>query len=193
MRSPTWTAVFVAAGIVSLGAAQSLEDALVAAGASGFAALIDSDPATQSLYHSGLIKTVFAPSDSALSLSWLRGRSDKPAREKSYQGIESLIQIQANSPALPLPGLVLPTALDEPLLNPTTGGNKTQVVVADTRRQPDNSSVANCGAVPPTSPSLLKVSSGFGNVVNVIKADIPFDGGLIQLTDGCVATTCVVR
>jgi hypothetical protein len=32
-------------------------------------------------------------------------------------------------------------------------------------------------------PSIVKIFSGLGNFVNVIKADIPYDGGVIQLVD----------
>jgi hypothetical protein len=36
----------------------------------------------------------------------------------------------------------------------------------------------------PSPPSLVRIYSGLGNSVNVIQADIPYDGGLIQLIDG---------
>jgi len=34
-----------------------------------------------------------------------------------------------------------------------------------------------------TSPSLLKIFTGLGDYVNIIKADIPYDGGLIHIVD----------
>jgi hypothetical protein len=36
----------------------------------------------------------------------------------------------------------------------------------------------------PSPTSLVQIFSGLGNSVNVIQGDIPYDGGLIQLTDG---------
>ena len=36
----------------------------------------------------------------------------------------------------------------------------------------------------PSPPSLVQIYSGLGNSVNVIQADIPYAGGLIQITDG---------
>jgi hypothetical protein len=36
---------------------------------------------------------------------------------------------------------------------------------------------------PTAMPSLLEISSGLGNVVNIIQGDIPYDGGLIHIVD----------
>jgi hypothetical protein len=37
--------------------------------------------------------------------------------------------------------------------------------------------------LPTATPSLVKISSGLGNSVNVIQADIPYDGGIIHVID----------
>ncbi len=177
MHSPIWAAV-VLGGFVALGTSQSLEDALVAAGASGFAALLFSNATLVAMVRSGQIKTVFAPADSASSLSWLAKRTDDPPL--GVQFCDSLEEIALStkrdaSCGATSGGKVLNTTLPAPGLGP----NQTQVVVTDHGNQSDCSWSSHA-----VYSSSTRVASGLGLRVKVIKANIPFDGGLIQLTDG---------
>ncbi|KAI3319120.1 FAS1 domain-containing protein [Xylariaceae sp. AK1471] len=188
MFSRPWaTAVFLLS-ITNLVVSQGslgLIDALVASGASKFASFIQSDPDVLQLYLSGQIQTVFAPSDSVSDNVTLQERilPPKEARRAGMQGIkgENSLGILSQS----VPGSTGETLDKSPLLD-----GKGQRIVFDTR--PANvtgptkrwhSPLALRQESDTATPSLLRITAGLGNTSNVIKGDIPFDGGLIHITD----------
>ncbi|KAH8128463.1 hypothetical protein FP744_10008651 [Trichoderma asperellum] len=159
--------------------AEPLIDVLVASGAANFATFIQSDPDVLAKYLSGQIKTVFAPSDLVPPPASLARRVPSPAdvAKAEIQGSEELADLKTASGSKP--GSVIPTGTDSPGL-----GGQPQVVTSDTR--PEN--VTNptrrwASSSNLTGPSLLRISSGLGNIANIIHADIPFDGGIIHITD----------
>ena len=175
-------------GIVALVTAQSppsLLDALTASGASQFASFIQSDPEILQLYQSGRVQTIFAPSDSASNNLTLIGRDLSPAEKRaaSFQCARGTTSLETASRSLP--GASLETNDEAPLL-----GGRGQRVVFDTRSPNSTSPTKRWTAEPLArrggyeTTSLLKISSGLGKVTNVIKGDIPYNGGIIHITDG---------
>lgn len=57
---------------------------------------------------------------------------------------------------------------------PTTATTKVPTTV---------STVVSTRLLPTSTPSLVKISTGLGNAVNIIRADILYDGGVIQVVD----------
>lgn len=173
--------------IVVLVTAQSppnLLDALVSSGASQFANFIQSDPETLQLYRSGRVQTVFAPSDSASNNSTLSGRafSQGQKQQAALQCARGTTSLESASRSVP--GSTLETNDEAPLL-----GGRGQRVVFDTR-PPNSTSPAKRWASPIIArhggyeaTPLIKISSGLGKATNVIKWDIPYDGGIIHITD----------
>ncbi|EFX00256.1 beta-ig-h3 fasciclin [Grosmannia clavigera kw1407] len=161
----------------------SLYDALVAAGASNFAARIQASPNASELYSSGAIKTVFAPSDQAIGSSSLARRADVSEGTLVYQSclVETYLQQKTLGAQ---GGEVLAMGYKSSGLVDTS-----QKIVADTR--PVNTTVSKRQVLGVRGPyrrsanatSLLRIESGLGTVSNVIRGDIAFDGGLIQVTD----------
>lgn len=193
MLSQSSVVLLVVASIATLGVSQqlpTLEAALASSGASRFASLIQSDTNLLALYHSGEIKTVFAPADSVSPPAAMKARQDTgvDTQQLLYQGCRSQTSLVQASQSLP--GTPLAMALPAPGLNTRPQENNPQVVTTDTRpanvtnlsRRWDLHSIVRRQSNQ-TSQSLLKISSGLGNIANVIKGDIPFDGGLIQITD----------
>jgi hypothetical protein len=188
MLSQSWATVFLLAASVASQNVPSLLDALQAEGAAQFATLIQSDPDLLALYTSGQVRTVFAPADSASKSASLKERALSPREQRAakYQAAKAETSVIEASQSLP--GLTIETADESPLLD--SQGN---VVVADSRpNKPSNgtgsarrwdSHVNARDQSNETSQSLLKISSGLGNIANVIKGDIPFEGGLIHITD----------
>ncbi len=180
MRTQAWTGLLLAGVAPALAQSPpSLLDALLASGASKFAAFIQSDPTVLSLYTSGQIQTVFAPADSVAPATLKeRTLSPKQQQQADYQSSKKETSIQQGNLGTPIE-----SANEAPLL-----GGKGQVVVASsangtgpTRRWDTHSVVRRQSNH--TTPSLLKISSGLGTTTNVIKGDIPFSGGLLHITD----------
>ncbi|KAI1378593.1 FAS1 domain-containing protein [Hypoxylon crocopeplum] len=188
MSPPLFAIVLLLMGIVTSAAAQSapgLIDALVASGASQFAEFIQSDSEVLQLYLSGRVGTVFAPSDSSLSNETLRIRDLSPSQRRAaaFQSARGLTNLESASSSLP--GSTLETNDEAPLLD-----NRGQRVVFDAR--PLNVTSPTKRFISPslsrrqsngTGSSLLRIASGLGKITNVIKGDIPYDGGIIHLTD----------
>lgn len=180
--------VFFLMSIAALVASQSLPnlvDALVASGASQFANFIQSDSEVLQLYLSEQVKTVFAPSDSGLGNETLKERdlSASARREAAFQSARGTTSLESASRSLP--GATLETNNQAPLLD-----GRGQRVVIDTRPLNVTSSSKRWIShstlrrqANETAPSLLRISSGLGKTTNVIKADIPYDGGIIHITD----------
>lgn len=187
MLSQTQTVVLLLVGFASSVASQSppsLVDALVASGASQFATFIQSDPEILQLYFSDRVQTVFAPLDSASGNGSLTGRdlSPKEKRAAAFQCAKGTTSLESASRSLP--GESLETNDEAPLLD-----GRGQRVVFDTR-PPNSTSPTKRWTSQSISPRggyvatpLLRISSGLGEVANVIKGDIPYDGGIIHITD----------
>ncbi|KAI2472949.1 FAS1 domain-containing protein [Annulohypoxylon bovei var. microspora] len=183
------TAVLLLLGVVASAASQSLPslvEALVASGASNFADLIQSDPETLQLYLSGQVGTVFAPLNSGFDNETLllRDLSATDRRAAAFQSARATTSLESSSRSIP--GSILETNDQAPLL-----GGQGQRVVIDTR--PANLTSPTKRWNPPaflrrqsngTTSSKLKISSGLGKITNVIKGDIPYNGGLLHITDG---------
>lgn len=163
--------------LLSSAQATTLIQALQDAGASQFAGQIQSSPTVSSIYLSSQVQTVFAPIDGSTSPF-----SRKTKRQLSPQEIANL--------------LYLGTMNLNTFAGISSGDGKSLVTnddVANLDGQ-NQSSVTNPSNMPSSSvpkrwhnttgPSLLKLYSGLGNHVNIIQADIPYDGGLIHLVDG---------
>ncbi|KAH8888943.1 FAS1 domain-containing protein [Thozetella sp. PMI_491] len=166
-------------------AAQStpdLIDALKAAGATKFAETIKSNPELLNLYTSSAVGTVFAPADSASPpavniTAKLRKRQSGTNYGAYGMGAAQGIQTGAKFNQQPS-GLVIPVS------NPQAGGQPNNVV---SNPAPANGTSAKRWAYErdngATSPGLT-ISGGLGTVVNVLKTDIPYSGGLIHLSSG---------
>lgn len=188
MLPQLWSSVLLLIGIAALTASQSLPgliDALVASGASRFADLIQSDPQLQQLYHSEQVQTVFAPSDLYVDERTLGERSASPAdiRRASFQCSQQRTRTDVASREQT--GMDVETNDKKESLD-----NRGQKVVIDTR--PSNttrptkrwtSSSISLRRDNETAAPLLRISAGLGQITNVIKGDIPYDGGIIHITD----------
>lgn len=155
--------------------ALSLGDALrYQAGASQFAQRIESDAALLALAQSNTL-TVFAPADSNCTLASLR-RRETVNEQNSYQLQPAFSSLQSLGRK---PGEVLVTLNNVGNLN-----GASQVAVAHpadpriispnprTRRTIGNLTVKT-----------VTISSGLGNNVSIIRGDILYDGGIIQVVD----------
>ncbi|KAK1250262.1 hypothetical protein MKX08_010265 [Trichoderma sp. CBMAI-0020] len=159
--------------------AEPLIDVLVASGAANFATYIQSDPDVLAKYLSGQIQTVFAPSDLVPPPASLSRRAPSPAdvAKAEIQGSENLADLKTASGSEP--GSVIPTGTDSAGL-----GGQPQVVTSDTRpANVTNPTRRWASSTNLTGPSVLRISSGLGNIANIIHADIPFDHGFVHITD----------
>ncbi|KAM0256807.1 hypothetical protein ACHAQJ_004759 [Trichoderma viride] len=178
MRGQPLAALFL--GFSTPVLAASLIDTLVASGAANFATFIQSDPNVLAPYLSGQIRTVFAPSDLASPPATVARRSTLSPDSVVQAGLQSSEDLTNLGDASgSIPGTVIPTGTDSSGL-----GGQPQVVTSDTRPQNVTNPTKRWGpSANLTGPSLLRISSGLGRIANIIHADIPFDGGLIHITD----------
>ncbi|KIW93501.1 uncharacterized protein Z519_06106 [Cladophialophora bantiana CBS 173.52] len=167
----------------------SLNDALIAAGAAKFAALIASDPVVSAAFAAN-VPAVFAPTDqfidSTVNITRFRKRATlTPAQQQQLLLHATQSQSEINGLRTP-PGAVVPTkdtkanlkgstqkVVSKPKNNTKTTSSKRWAPFILPRQ--DNSSTVD---------TLVDIYSGLGDSVGVITADIPFDGGLIHTTDG---------
>ncbi|OQU98255.1 Fasciclin domain-containing protein isoform 2 [Cladophialophora immunda] len=167
----------------------SLNDALIAAGAAKFAALIASDPVVSAAYAAG-VPTVFAPTDqyigSGVNGTGLRKRATlTPAQQQQLLLHATQSQSEINGLRTP-PGAVVPTkdttanlkgstqkVVSKPKNNTKTTSSKRWAPTILPRQ--DNTSSLD---------TLVDIYSGLGDSVGILTADIPFAGGLIHTTDG---------
>lgn len=160
--------------------ALSLEDALRnQAGASQFAQRIESSAQLRALVRSGPL-TVFAPADSNSSLADLRRRDtdDETQIQRQFHG--EMIDIQDLST---IPGLVVETKdksgnLDgaAPAVVAHSGLFGDDKIISD-----DAFTKRNIGNL---TGKTITISSGLGKNVSIIRGDIAYDGGIIQVVDG---------
>lgn len=150
------------------------------AGASQFAQIIESNTELLALVQSNTL-TVFAPTDKNSRLASLQ-RRDTDNQKDARQIQEGLTNIQSFSTK---PGVVVKTEDRSGNLN----GNPQAVVAhsgqfADPRFNLQNArirrTIGNFTYEPVT------ISSGLGNNVSIIREDIPYDGGIIQVVNECV-------
>lgn len=163
--------------------AAGLIEVLQNSDASEYANFIQSDPTLSALYSSGQAQTVFAPIDGSVqpSLRKVR-RQTSPAQEQqgSFQGVQRLNSYASLS--IP-PGAIL-KSLDK---SGNIGGNPQSVVSNPSDKTQSSANKRWASHLSPPNgnySSLLKIYSGLGNFVNIIYADIPFDGGLVHVVDG---------
>ncbi|RWA11607.1 hypothetical protein EKO27_g3488 [Xylaria grammica] len=173
--------LFLGTAPVTMSQQLGLVDTLVASGASKFASFIQSDPDVLQLYTSGQFGTIFAPSDSVLTNVTVLSRALNPLqqRQAAFQAAKGETDLEQASE--PLTGAILETAMGSPLLD---GGN--QRIVVDTRPINATGPTRRWHSPLPTRrapASLLRITSGLGSNTNVIKGDIPFQGGIIHITD----------
>ncbi|KAI1127681.1 FAS1 domain-containing protein [Nemania abortiva] len=183
-----WAIVLSLLSITALAVSQTtlgLIDTLVASGASKFASSIQSDPEVLQIYLSGEFQTIFAPSDSVFDSLQERALTPRQRQQATIQATKGEVNLGIASRTLP--GAILETANKSPQLD-----DKGQKVITDTRpsnvtrptkRWNPQFSLRPRQASNNTTPSLLRITAGLGNTTNVIKGDIPFNGGLIHITD----------
>ncbi|KIW73290.1 hypothetical protein PV04_01422 [Phialophora macrospora] len=167
----------------------SLNDALIAAGAAQFAALIQSDPVVSAAYAAD-VPTVFAPTDqyigSTFNTSGLRRRATlTPAEQQQLLLHASQNQSEINGLRTP-PGTVVSTKDSTANLN-----GQTQKVVSDPRNQTNSTNTKRwLPAILPRQdnsssvPTQVNIFSGLGNSIGILTADIPYAGGVIHTTNG---------
>lgn len=157
--------------------ALSLFDSLrTSAGASQFADLVEGDPILSAIYLSG-VRTVFAPSDECFpitNVTLLKGRELDPTISQ-----QSKLEYQATNIYC-----VFNNKGADGGSNATMRNNQNIVFEKPapdtlTRRILLPSHPRNSSTFPQP-----RIFSGLGNNVSVIRRDIPYDGGLIQVTDG---------
>jgi hypothetical protein len=156
-------------------------DGIRAANASLFASWIERIPDLAALYNSSSVKTVYAPTDTAFQravngsgglagLRRLMARQAVVTREGSVQCSNTLEHL--TDIAKPL-GSVINTNVQ------AAGATRNQVVVAHPS-QPSNGSASKRDLT--NRP--VRIFSGLGNNVSIVKADTPYDGGVVHTVDG---------
>lgn len=158
--------------------ALSLGDALrYKAGASQFAQTIESDAELSALVRSGPL-TIFAPRDSNSSLAYLRRRATPNGVKNELQLSNGLTTIQA---LRTVPGKEVETKDNTGNLN---GANQSVVAHSGPNADqfiPQNSRIRR--TIGNHTDERVTISSGLGKNVSIIRGDIPFDGGIIQVVN----------
>jgi hypothetical protein len=154
----------------------SLLYALRSANAAQFADFLEANPDILATYNSTSVQTIFAPSDSFFTTPLRRRQAAASSQQQAaLQYSHRLNNLEALGPSGSVPGAVVQTGLQAPL----AGGSQSivsQKVVA-------NSTTRRRRTVPSTGIELL---SGLGHSVNILNGDIPYDNGVIHVTDGYV-------
>ncbi|KAF2184173.1 FAS1 domain-containing protein [Zopfia rhizophila CBS 207.26] len=153
--------------------AVTLIEALNQNGASNFAKQIQANPDILALYTSPSVQTVYAVPDTSFVFTntTLRARQDDP-QQLQLQTSTELNKLQTLSK---VPGGVSNSNLKSPKLK------KPQAVVSESggnespqRRQSGNSTI-------PSAP--VRIASGLGKKVNLVRGDVAYDGGVIHIID----------
>jgi hypothetical protein len=143
----------------------SLEEALLAAGCSKFLAWLKASPEVWNLFTSGVVKSVFAPSDEYFVEPSQKKRQWNPRNAlKALQGSNNL-------------NILAEKGVDETFNDNANLDGKNQTVVTTRRAdsQPQKRQVL--------SDTIAEVASGLGDVAKVKRGDIPYIDGLIHVTD----------
>lgn len=156
-------------GLVTLSSAQSLLEALVAAGANEFARNIQADPSALAFYTSPSVRTVFAVAD-----TWYRNNATvyrrqsgegEEAQQAAMQTCKTVEELEGNDDQ----------AID------TSGDHK---IVVEEEAGASNSRKLRRAFHNGTIPSIpLRVSSGLGLKSNILLGDIHYHGGLLHIVD----------
>lgn len=158
--------------------ALSLGDALrYKAGASQFAQTIESDAELSALVRSGPL-TIFAPKDSNSSLAYLRRRATPDGVKNARQLADGIFTIQAFRAEQV-------TAVQTKDNTPNLNGNN-QSVVVNAGPYADQTFSQNPRirrTIGNHTGERVTISSGLGKNVSIIRGDIPFDGGIIQVVN----------
>jgi hypothetical protein len=157
----------------------TLFEGLIAANASRFAQFIQSDPNLVATFTSPDVKTVFAPNDDAVegfneadfrrSLHlFARQGTNRDARQQCSDEIADVAAQQAPG------GAIVETN------QPAEGGRNSPIVARSTPPPPPGNGTTKRQV----SGGQIRLFSGLGNNVTLVKGDTPYDGGLIQTVDG---------
>ncbi|KAK3936511.1 FAS1 domain-containing protein [Diplogelasinospora grovesii] len=177
---------FLVSAGAQTGAAPSLFEALAQNGASKFAQTIQADPVLLAKYTSPDVGTVFAPADSLALPPTSSGSRRRDTTDQQQLSLAAGHGVNVFSTLDKPPGVIIETTNTDANL-----GGQGQNIVTDAR----NSTITGqkrwlisgrqtYGHGNGTEQkSLLAITSGLGQVVNVIKADIPYSGGVIHLVD----------
>ena len=166
-----WTSYFLfLSAIISPVAVQAttLVEALQSAGASEFATRIQSDPTVAAVFNSSQVQTVFAPIDGSASPNQGKGKCQTNNQDLLYHGIKTSNTLGDMSEGSGQPlvsndnSANLGGAGQKAVSNPL---NVTQSNVAKRWA----ASPLRCNTNTTLAPSLLKIFTGLGNNVSIIK------------------------
>lgn len=155
-----------------------LLDALRSSGAAQYATLIESNPFALALHLSNQVKTVFAPADSTHGLKWKRDTTPADEQRFSLQSSADLNHLRDinTQPA----GVTIHTRDGTANL-----GGTPQKVISVPRGTPQSDMTRRDSVLPKhqSNTTLPAICSGLGNRVNIIRGEIPYNGGLIHIID----------
>jgi hypothetical protein len=152
-----------------------LEALRTRADATKFADFLEANPDILAVYSSSAVQTIFAPSD--VFFTALIKRDSSAQQKLAYQYTNDVTNLQNLAPPASS-GAIVHTGLTAP----KAGG--TQATVSEKVEKPANGTLRfrrDTGIVPSTG---IRMLSGLGNSVNIIKGDISYSGGIIHSTDG---------
>ena len=166
----------------------SLLDALKEnANASIFAQYIQNNPSIAALYQSSYIKTVFAPSDEALKAANIDHHRHLEARQQpNYVADAAEPYIQVTAIAVDVqtlrmpPGCVFATVDTQSNLK----DNNTSLVAGPQSNNGAKTTKRGLSSYDNSTLEPVKIFSGLGNTIKIVKEDTPYEYGLIQTTDG---------
>ena len=180
MRSTASTAL-LCFSLAASTQAVTLFEGLAAANASKFSNFIQSNPTLVAIFISPAIKTVFAPHDDVfdtLNHTDLRRSLHLFSRQDTDQGaLQDCSETESKLSELPPNGGVVPSKL------PTDGGAQSPIIA---KPQPPPPPAQNSTTKRQVAKNKIYLFTGLGRNVTVIKADTPYDGGLIHTIDGFV-------
>lgn len=200
MRSFSILLCFIVSHFVC-GQALSLLDALKKNDASQFAQTIENNPNLARILLSPSTRTVFAPSDDAFtkfsthnnhsivsrqSSSAAKGSYQGSVQQTTFRGLGSPpgeVIVQQSSPINELDTSVIDDASTQN--HPASGHDGYRKVVSNPLK-PSAANITKRASHDDQNitKSNVQIFSGLGNTVNIIKGDIPYDGGVIHTVDG---------
>jgi hypothetical protein len=172
----------------------SLEDVLIAAGCKNFLAFIKSDREIWTLFNSNYTHTVFAPSDEFFTFNGTIGTSptftSRRLRKRDTQQSPAEARYQAGIYFNGIGTMGQGDVMQTNLFTANLGGAP-QVVVANgvdapglTRRDLlDGFALHARQSQNSSQQRLVTVDSGLGDVTRVIKGDLQYQGGLVQVVN----------
>lgn len=150
----------------------SLLDALrYHANATKFADFLEANPDLLAVYNSSSVQTIFAPTDDHFVTPLRRRDTASQEQQLQYQYTNQLTDLQTLSPANG-PGTVVHTGLSALKAGGSQATVSEKVATNSTTRRRN---AGNTG---------VRMLSGLGNHVNILKGDISYCNGVIHSTDG---------